>query len=775
MQHFFKPGTALRMRVPTANIFAAGLAVASLSPDRHGISPSGSSRARLPCRRPEGARGPALSGKESRFISNLTKLWARSSCAVLPLLVGAAHCSPAHADTALPPIPVQADDTAGYPLDTSTINKSQAAAQSILGASDSAGLLSGLPGVGLMTNGGISSLPIVHGLADDQNATVVDGVPITSSCPNHMNPALSYIAPSQVGKMTVTAGISPVSAGGDTIGTVIAVDPAKPIFAGASEAFAAHGSVGTFYRSNNREVGLDGDVTAATQDFSLGYSGSWERARDYHDGDGDRILASSFENQNHAGTLAARNDDGELVLRFGHSITPYEGFPNAPMDMVGNTSNYVNLTYNGSFGWGNLQAKVYWQNVRHEMNLFDERVIYMDMPMNTNGTDEGYALKADVFLDMADILRLGSEYHGYRLNDWWPSTGADNEEYTNFINLNEGTRNILGHYAELERKWDRQWTSVVGVRDDIVWMNTGNVQGFGNNGSEWDPDDPAAAAAFNAQSHAKTDNNVSLTATLRYDATATNSDEIGLARKSQSPNLYERYAWSQDGASMINWFGNGLGYIGNLNLKPQTANTVSATTDWHDAAKADWDIKLTPYYTYIEKYINVNNLGFNPNAGVDVLQFANHDAQMYGFDLSGRKQLAKDTLAGNFDVSGTAGWVKGMQIDNGNSLYHMQPLNADVRLNQYLGGWSSSLDLRLMDKKSITDPLQNEPITPGFAILNWRASYQWQNITVAIGVDNIFNKQYYDPNGGVYVSGGEYSLPLPAMGRSFNAGVKVTF
>jgi len=48
------------------------------------------------------------------------------------------------------------------------------------------------------SGGGISSRPIIHGMADDRLRTQVDGMNLISSCANHMNPALSYVAPSSV-------------------------------------------------------------------------------------------------------------------------------------------------------------------------------------------------------------------------------------------------------------------------------------------------------------------------------------------------------------------------------------------------------------------------------------------------------------------------------------------------------------------------------------------------------------------------------------------------
>ena len=121
------------------------------------------------------------------------------------------------------------------------------------------------------------------------------------------------------------------------------------------------------------------------------------------------------------------------------------------MDMLANTSNYLNTSLTGSYGWGSLDGKLYWQNVHHYMNFLAERAGTSNMPMNTNGTDEGYSLKAEIPLDKTDLLRVGNELHAYSLSDWWPPGSAGMTPGT-FRNINNGERNVLGTYAELEKQ-----------------------------------------------------------------------------------------------------------------------------------------------------------------------------------------------------------------------------------------------------------------------------------------------------------------------------------
>ena len=93
--------------------------------------------------------------------------------------------------------PSEAQADAAQPLTTSTVGTETV--QFLRPAtSDTASLLRDVPGVSLYGAGGVSSLPSIRGLADDRLRIKVDGMDLIASCPNHMNPPLSYIDPSNI-------------------------------------------------------------------------------------------------------------------------------------------------------------------------------------------------------------------------------------------------------------------------------------------------------------------------------------------------------------------------------------------------------------------------------------------------------------------------------------------------------------------------------------------------------------------------------------------------
>ena len=318
-----------------------------------------------------------------------------------------------------------------------------------------------------------------------------------------------------------------------------------------------------------------------------------------------------YKSTNQSLGFALRHENHLVELKLGVQDIPYQGFPNQRMDMTGNDSEQVNLRYTGQYDWGTLQARAYNEHTRHKMNFLEDKAFWYKsatqtipapgMPMDTEGRNTGALVKADILLSARDTLRVGGEDPALpfrRLVGCRPALAACPRIPSGTSTTANATAYAV--FAEWEARWSPQWLSQLGVRSETVKMDTGTVQGY-NTGLLY-----ADATAFNASDRSRTDNNWDMTALARYTPDSSKTYEFGYARKTRSPNLYERYTWSTGGMAMnmINMVGDGNGYVGNLDLKPEVANTLSATADWHDAEQQNWGLKVTPYYTYVQDYIN---------------------------------------------------------------------------------------------------------------------------------------------------------------------------
>lgn len=673
--------------------------------------------------------------------------------------------------------------------------------------SDSAQLLQDVPGVSLNGAGGLSSLPAIHGLSDDRIRVQVDGMDLTASCPNHMNSALSYIDPTKIAKVTVYAGITPVSVGGDSIGGSIQVKSAPPEFAQPDENVLTRAEAGSFYRSNGNGVGYNLGATVAGHWLHVSYTESGSKSANYRAGRGFKPAAPGRENgpvipgdevgssSYHGSTnrdlgLALRHDGHLLQLNVSQQKVDFEGFPNQRMDMTDNDNTLFNARYTGQYQWGELEARAYRQNTMHRMDMGPDRFSYgTGMPMLTKGKTTDLQVQGNIVASERDTLRLGGEYQYYRLNDWWPPVGGSMGPNT-FWNIDYGQREKIDTFIEWEAGWTPQWTTLTGIRSDIVRSNAGPVQGYDNGMAGLWGDD---AAAFNARDREQYDVNWDLTALARFTPNAAQTYEAGYARKSRSPGLYQRYPWATNAmaALMNNLVGDGNGYIGTVDLKPEIANTVSVTGDWHDEGTKRWGVKATGYYTYIQDYIDAKrcisgqcNAGnATATTGFVILQYVNQAAQLYGLDLSGHRILAETERFGSFTATGLVTYVRGENTATGDNLYNIMPLNGKLSVENRWGALTTVAELQLVAAKTNVSGVRNEIRTDGYSLLNLRSSYEWKYARLDVGVENLFDRYYSLPLGGAYVGQGPsmtsngipWGIPVPGRGRSINVSLNLHF
>jgi iron complex outermembrane receptor protein len=161
---------------------------------------------------------------------------------------------------------------------------------------------------------------------------------------------------------------------------------------------------------------------------------------------------------------------------------------------------------------------------------------------------------------------------------------------------------------------------------------------------------------------------------------------------------------------------------------------------------------------------------------------ANHDARLYGVDVSGNAELYKDNTFGQFATHSIMSYVRGERMDGGN-LYHMMPFNLKLSLDHNLEGWKNALEMQYVDAKQDVQAIRNETQTSSYIVMNAKTGYQWEKVSIDVGVDNLLDKQYYAPLGGAYTGnyyamvlpGSKKNIPLPSMGRSVYVGLTITY
>lgn len=765
-----------------------------------------------------------------RGFSSLRPL-AAVAIAVVPTL---AFAAPDASDSAtmLPRVTVEdhhADIAPAREMDGDSLQAAAAA------SSDTASLLAALPGVSVNPAGGVSGLPSIRGLADDRLRIAIDGTDISASCPNHMNPALSYLSPVDIGSVIVYPGITPVSVGGDSIGGSIVAQSEPLRFAAPGEGVVVGGAIGVNARSNGHVLGANFRIGVAGEAFSLRYSGNtvetdnYHAAEDFkehlftgragHDLDRDEVGSSAYTVRNQNLTAAWSRDNHLLEASIGWQRIPEQGFPDQRMDLLGNDQQRINLHYAGESSWGRFDVRVHRERLQHHMDFgADKRYFYgaasqgsnppydngmpcvqgmmcaTGMPMNTDSDTTALSVNADIRLSADAHLRVGALHRRYRLDDSWPPSGGMMMAPDTFWNIRDGQRDRSALYVEWEHHLDSRWMAEIGARYEHIHMDAGPVQGYSTmdmTGANVMRD----VAAFNAAGRSRNDGNVDISATMRYARDERLDIAFGAARKVRSPGLYEVYTWStwQMAALMNNFVGDGNGYVGNLTLEPERAITVSATFDWH-AADRRWELQVTPYCTRVTDYIDAVQWDAAANAprttpivaAFTVLKYANQSARLFGADVSGSHVLG-ETAWGRFGIEGKIDYLDGRNTDTDDGLVNRMPLNTRLALTQRGGGWDNALELVAVRGKDDVSRVRNELATPGYALVNLRLSRQWKRLRMDFGIENLLDHFYALPTGGAYLGQGgtmtnpmppdypRWGTPVPGPGRSVHVGINLSF
>lgn len=713
-------------------------------------------------------------------------------------------------------IQVEGKATASKPWSVTAAElKNQVAA-----GSDTASLLSRFAGVSVKQAGAVSGLPSIRGLADDRIRIQVDGMDQVAACPNHMNPPLSYLAPAAIGHIQVYAGVSPVSAGGDSIGGAIVAESLPAEFSARSQ---FSGAVGAFYRSNNQARGSNLLLSHSSRQHFVQYSGNWSKGNNYHaaadfktqQASGrpghlialDEVASTGFETQNHQFRLAQQQGADLVELQLGYQQMPYQGFANQRMDLLKNQQHSVNLSWQRDTSFGQLQSRLYREKVEHSMDFGPDRQFWYGslavmgkacepvrfygdpagtcaagMPMHSDSVNSGVHVSGEVELTEHSLLRLGSDWQQFKLDDYWTASGGAMGPGT-FLNINQGERSRIALFSEHEVVIHSDWLLQYGVRYEQVARNAGPVRGYSDSNNAMGMQ-AMQAAQFNLADRKLSDDNLDLTLLSRFQLNPEFELELALAQKNRSANLYETYVWSgwAMAASMNNLVGDGNGYVGNLALRPEQARLLALSLNWQ-SLESKQQVSLKPYITQVDDYIDAVAANNSWQAGqFNILRYQNQKAELKGVDLTLQSQLGQNQ-SGRWQLTAIGSYLDARNTVTSDGLYQTQPLYGRLTLSHATGGWDNSLELQLSKRKSRLSAIRGEQAAAGYGLVALRVSHSWPQLRLDAGVENLLDKLYAQPQGGAYTAQGmtmslnaiPFGIPTPGMGRSVYAGLNYQF
>jgi len=622
-------------------------------------------------------------------------------------------------------------------------------------AADAGALVGEVPGAAVVRNGPQTSILQLRGLSGDRVKVSVDGMTVTPACPNHMDPPLHYAAPASIDAMTVMAGITPVSLGGDSIGGTVLVRPMPLPFA-EGEKTLWFGDVGSVYRSSNDGWGWNGRAGAASRALSVAYEGSRETANNL-EFPGGEVRDSGFTTQQHTLRSSFKTSSGVWGFDTGVLQTRNAGTPALTMDMIEDDGYRVGVDYENKLRFGTLEGRLYYHTIDHLMDNYSRRPLGMGMMQmfsKATSDDVGLALDASIPRGL-HTFRVGTGFHFNQLDAYQQGVMTGMQQDT----FNDARRARIGTYGEWQADWTSRWTTQVGVRNDTVISDASDIDRFNPMGAA-----AADAAAFNSKGHYFVDPDFDATVAVRWTPNAHGTYELGIARKNRAPSLLERYLWTPLSASA--GLADGRTYIGNLDLDPETSYQVSLTADW---SGANWQVKTTPFYNYVDDYIQGVPIPYNDTT---VLQFQNLDeAELYGVDAS-----AGYDLGAHVSLRTTLSYVRGRDLDNDDNLYRIAPLHGTVAVEHRIAGLESEISLVWADSQKKVADYNDEPTTSGYTVVNLRTGYTFRgHLNLYAGLENVFDEKYSDHLGGinrVIDSDVDVGERLPGPGRFVYIGLR---
>jgi iron complex outermembrane receptor protein len=621
---------------------------------------------------------------------------------------------------------------------------------------DLAASLAELPGAALVKNGPLTGIVQVRGLAGDRVNILVDGMDITPACPNHMDPPLHYAAPGDTESMTLIAGASPVSAGGDALGASVLAHSVRPAFQDAA-AWRPGGKIDAGFSGANAGWNLGLNAHTANQDNALAYAGNLAQGGDL-DYAGGTVRDSGYDSQRHKLSYAHATASGRFDASLSQHRVSDSGNPSLPMDMIKDDADAVNLAWEGKLGDTSLSSRLYWHDIEHLMNNYSLRGLAGGMYAPADSTDVGLVVAGKRQMGGGRVS-FGAEWRG---NEFTASQRTSAGVFVQDI-LRDASRDRIAVFGEWQGPLGGAWSGNLGVRSETVSMNAGRVR----EGAAQADAVSALGVTFNNADRKLTDHNWDWNALFQYAAATDFGYEIGLTRKTRSPSLLERYEYTPLSASAGQADGNN--YIGQLGLKPEVAHALSLAIQGKSGGHG---YKLGAFYQYVSDYIV--GTPFTTTGANNVLRYENHDARLHGLDGSWNYQ------AGAWQFSGLLSYVRGRNLDNDGNLYRIAPLRLTLQASHQAGAWDNTLVARMAqgqdDVASYVNvvalpvaQLNNEQTTPGYAVFDWHA--QWRpakGVKVNFGIDNLLDKLYYDHLGGVNrVAGSDVAVGsrLPSAGR----------
>jgi len=621
--------------------------------------------------------------------------------------------------------------------------------------------LNAINGISVNHNGPVTGVLQYRGLIGDHIPVLFDGVGIAGAGPNAMDSPISHIMATSNTQVNIYKGVAPVIAGPETL--TASVDITQNID------WDSFSNTQLFWRGtdNGKAQYIRAQHEEITEDIYLSGTGFYQTSDHSENGNSAQRSQSFYKRYGGQGQFGLKQDNGEWLGSFQHQYTGPSGTAALNMDI-----NYIAATWARlSYTWeapANAEVKMtlYGNRNTHDMDNFSLREISEPMAKRLNSVDSQLqGVKASW---TNATWQAGLQWQTQAHNSLITNPNSENFAIVNFNDVQRSRTNAFIHYTTT----DSVQSFSFGVQPTQVKMHADNV------------------------SHHMQQNQVSIAKLVNDFNTADKAlswqfiDWVGNYKRVLNPNLdwffdvglkhkapayTQVYVWFPLGIS--GGLADGNNYIGELALKHETAKSINTGLLWETPALT---IQAQIYLSDIDDYITgtpstneaVNMLSMMMSNKTP-LQWSNVNSQLYGMEIDLSYQISQQqNLALKASIS------RGRNMDNSTELFRIAPAKLYAIWQIEHERWTYRIKQTLVQSQDNISLLNNETPSTGYAVTDVISTYRAATgLTVTIGVNNVFAKNYQDHLAGINRVGGAEPISerLSALGRTFSIGIGYQF
>ncbi|MBO6659001.1 MAG: TonB-dependent receptor [Pseudomonadales bacterium] len=633
---------------------------------------------------------------------------------------------------------------------------------------DAAKLMNQVPGGAAANNGPLTGQIQYRGMTGPRINVRVDGMLIHGGGPNWMAPPLHHIPAGLMSELVVQQGIASIATGGGIGGAATALWKRPDFNEGSGWKFS--GDTEASFGSVDSGSSVSGVFGLSSDTHRFMAVGSFDEGDDYESPEGD-VDATQYERDVYGLGYGFRSGVHQFDINIHKIEAEDTGTPSLPMDIDWFDTEVWNAAYRTSIGDLGLEVRVYGSDIDHGMRNYLLRPApdFSSLPLPpfigtdrrgvlTDSEEQGFKVAVDFPLGVGEMIA------GIEGKDAEHNATVNDPDFAPFFvnNFNNSEVENLALFAQWSALINDNWYVEAGVRAEEVDMSTGTVDAFparlvDMNPGMWPMGTPPRAVfmlreAFNAADRTQSDSNTDWVLKTRYQANENLVWEFAVAQKMRSPIYQERYLWIPLEANA--GIGDGNNYVGNPNLKPETAIQFELGFDY---SFGDFYFAPRVYRRNVDDFIqgvpatNMAVIGVSRNANGDPtpLMFANTEAEFQGIDLTfgGR-------INDNWRYEALASAVEGNNTQLDDNIYRIAPNtfraslyyesdDLTAQLEQVIVGEQD--DISRTNTLDPTNPNNSFAATDGYALTNFYLSWVAQDgFTVSVGAENLFDESYVD-------------------------------